>query len=52
MIENAGLEYVWDKSTPVIKEISDEITDSNTEEGVANVLEKNIFTKQLTKNRK
>ena len=28
------------QSTPVIKEISDEITDSNTEEGVANVLEK------------
>ena len=40
MIENAGLGVCMGQSTPVIKEISDEITDSNTEEGVANVLEK------------
>ena len=40
MIENAGLGVCMRQSTPVIKEISDEITDSNTEEGVANVLEK------------
>ena len=40
MIENAGLGLCMGQSTPVIKEISDEITDSNTEEGVANVLEK------------
>ena len=40
MIENAALGVCMGQSTPVIKEISDEITDSNTEEGVANVLEK------------
>ena len=40
MIENAGVGVCMGQSTPVIKEISDEITDSNTEEGVANVLEK------------
>ena len=40
MIENAGLGVCMGQSTPVIKKISDEITDSNTEEGVANVLEK------------
>ena len=40
MIENAELGVCMGQSTPVIKEISDEITDSNTEEGVANVLEK------------
>ena len=40
MIENAGLGVCMGQSTPVIKEISDEITDSNTKEGVANVLEK------------
>ena len=39
------------QNTPVIKEISDEITDSNTEEGVANVLEK-YFYKATNKNRK
>ena len=40
IIENAGLGVCMGQSTPVIKEISDEITDSNTKEGVANVLEK------------
>ena len=49
MIENAGLGVCMGQSTPVIKEISDEITDSNTEEGVANVLEKKYFYKATNK---
>lgn len=40
MIEYAGLGVCMGQSTPVIKEISDMITDSNNEDGVAKILEK------------
>ena len=40
MIEYAGLGVCMGQSTPVIKEISDMITDSNNEDGVAKFLEK------------
>ena len=38
MIENAGLGVCMGQSTPVIKEISDKITDSNIDDGVGKVL--------------
>ena len=38
MIENAGLGVCMGQSTPVIKEISDRITDSNIDDGVGKVL--------------
>ena len=38
MIENAGLGIVMGQSAPYIKEIADIITDSNSEDGVANAL--------------
>lgn len=40
MIEYAGLGVCMGQSTPVIKEISDMITDSNNEDGVAKFLKK------------
>ena len=39
MIENAGLGVCMGQSTPVIKEISDKITDSNIDDGVGKVLD-------------
>ncbi len=39
MIENAGLGICMGQSTPVIKEISDKITDSNIDDGVGKVLD-------------
>ena len=38
MIENAGLGIAMGQSTPVIKEIADKVTASNTEDGVAQAL--------------
>lgn len=40
MIENAGLGIAMGESTPVIKEVANQITDSNIDDGVAKVLEK------------
>ncbi len=40
MIENAGLGVAMGESTPVVKEIADEVTDTNCNDGVAKVLEK------------
>ena len=40
MIENAGLGIAMGESTPVIKEVADQITDTNLEDGVAKALEK------------
>ena len=40
MIENAGLGIAMGQSTPQIKEIANQITDSNCEDGVATFLEK------------
>ena len=40
MIENAGLGVAMGESTPVLKEIADEVTDTNCNDGVAKVLEK------------
>ena len=40
MIENAGLGIAMGESTPVIKEIADEVTDTNCDDGVAKILEK------------
>ena len=39
MIENAGLGIAMGESNPVIKEIANQITDTNCEDGVAKVLE-------------
>ena len=39
MIENAGLGIAMGESTPVIKEVANQITDSNIDDGVAKVLE-------------
>ena len=39
MIENAGLGIAMGESTPVIKEIANQITDTNCEDGVAKALE-------------
>jgi len=39
MIENSGLGIAMGQSHPKIKEIANKVTDANTEEGVANVLE-------------
>ena len=39
MIENAGLGVAMGQSTPVIKEISDKVTASNCEDGIAEILE-------------
>lgn len=38
MIENAGLGIAMGQSSPVIKEIADQVTASNNEEGVAQIL--------------
>ena len=40
MIENAGLGIAMGESTPVVKEVADQITDTNLEDGVAKALEK------------
>ena len=40
MIENAGLGIAMGESTPVIKEVANQITDSNIDDGVAKALEK------------
>ena len=40
MIENAGLGVAMGESTPVVKDVADEITDTNYDDGVAKVLEK------------
>ena len=40
MIENAGLGLAMGESTPVVKEVADQITDTNLEDGVAKALEK------------
>lgn len=40
MIENAGLGIAMGESTPAIKEVANQITDSNIDDGVAKVLEK------------
>lgn len=39
MIENAGLGIAMGESTPVIKQIANKITSSNSEDGVAQILE-------------
>ena len=39
MIENAGLGIAMGESTPVVKKIADQITDTNLEDGVAKALE-------------
>ena len=43
MIENSGLGICMGQSTPVIKQISDYITDTNAEDGVAKILGKVIL---------
>lgn len=43
MIENAGLGISMGNSSPCIKEISDFVTDTNDNEGVAKAIEKFIF---------
>ena len=40
MIENAGLGIAMGESSPMIKEIADEITEDNAQDGVAKALEK------------
>ena len=40
MIENAGLGIAMGESAPVIKEVANQITDSNIDDGVAKALEK------------
>ena len=39
MIENAGLGIAMGESTPVVKKIADQITDTNLEDGVAKAIE-------------
>lgn len=43
MIENAGLGIAMGESTPAIKEVANQITDSNIDDGVAKSLEKLLF---------
>ena len=40
MIEEAGLGIAMGQSSPLIKEIADDITSSNEEDGVAKALDK------------
>ena len=40
MIENAGLGVAMGQSTPVITSIANEVTSSNNEDGVAEILQK------------
>ena len=43
MIENAGLGIAMGESTPVIKEVANQITDSNIDDGVAKALERMLL---------